>query len=101
MLYPEYEVAVYSVIQEYRYLQELNPRHELLSLVRDVGCNRFKITKEFSKKYDKRDGMRGLEHRIHLLQNYRESLRNAAIQENDALCKEEEKILRIINEKNK
>ena len=99
--YSEYEVVVRSVVQQYRKLQELNPSHELLILVQEVEDYRFSLTKKFSKRFDKRDGTRGLEHRINILKNYQENLRNAIIQENEVLRKEEEKILRILNEKQK
>ena len=99
--YSEYEVAVCSVVREYGNLQRLNSQHELLTLIKDLDANRFSLTKEFLKRFDKRDGTHGLEHRINLLINYQESLRNAAIQENEILRKEEEKILRILNEKQK
>jgi len=97
--YFEYEVAVCSVVREYRNLERLNPQHELLTLIKDIEVNRFSLTKKFSKRFDKRDGTRGLEHRINLLKKYQESLINATIKESEILRKEEEKILRILNEK--
>src|SRR3989344_8165478 len=47
----EYNSLLKLVIQKYQILQKINPKEELLTLLKDVNKNEFTITEEFLNKY--------------------------------------------------
>src|SRR3989344_6214487 len=47
----EYNSLLKLIIQKYQILQKINPKDELLTLLKDVKENEFTITDEFLNKY--------------------------------------------------
>ena len=70
-----------KMIKEYQKLQRLNPQHKLLSLVKDVKKDEFKITKEFSRKYDKEDREKGMYYDGNIFMGYYKDLKKAVTTE--------------------
>ena len=49
--YKEYHSSIRLVVKKYQILQKINPKDELLTLLKDVKENEFTITEEFLNKY--------------------------------------------------
>ena len=66
-IFDDYHSAVALVISEYQDLQRLNPKHELLGLLKNVDSKSFIKTREFVERYAPKDSREGLGREIQTL----------------------------------